>query len=113
MSATTPAAPQVPAAPSNLTAIALLLSQIQLNWTDNASTETGFQIDRSANGTSGWTQIATPVRNVITYTNTGLTAATTYYYRVRAVNATGPSANSSVANATTLVCRPAGLRPRT
>ena len=45
--------------PSDLTATALSTTQIRLNWTDNANNETGFQIDRSPNGTSGWTQIAT------------------------------------------------------
>ena len=73
-------------APSALTTTTLSTTQIRLNWTDNANNETGFQIDRSANGTTGWTQIATVGANVVTYTNTGLTAATTYFYRVRANN---------------------------
>src|SRR5262249_8338008 len=45
--------------------------------------------------------------NVISYNNTGLSASTTYYYRVRASNASGDSAYSSEANATTLPAVPA------
>ena len=98
--------PTPPAAPSGLTATALSTTQIRINWTDNANNETGFQIDRSPNGTSGWTQIATVGNNIVTYTNTGLTTGTAYYYRVRATNAGGTSADSNVATATTLVTLP-------
>jgi hypothetical protein len=93
--------PQPPAAPSGLAATALSGTEIRLNWSDNAANETGFQIDRSPNGTTGWTQVGTAGANATTFTNTGLTASTTYFYRVRAVNAGGPSANSNVADATT------------
>ena len=39
--------------------------------------------------------------NVTTYNDTGLSTSTTYYYRVRATNAMGDSANTSTASATT------------
>ena len=39
--------------------------------------------------------------NVTTYSATGLSSDTTYYYRVRATNAFGDSANTSTASATT------------
>ena len=99
--APTPTPGQTPAAPTNLVATALSSSQIGLTWTDNANNETGFQVQRSNNGVN-FTLIASVGANVTTYTNTGLTAATTYYYRVRAFNASGNSAVSNVANATTL-----------
>ena len=91
-----------PAAPSALAAATNSSTQITLTWTDNATNETGFRIERSANGTTGWSQIGTPSANATTFANTGLTASTTYFYRVRATNATGDSAYTSVANATTL-----------
>jgi hypothetical protein len=101
-SATTQAPPAtVPAAPSGLTATATSSSQINLSWTDASSSETGFEIDRAAASSGPWTQIATVGANVTIYSNTGLTASTTYYYRVRATNAAGDSANSNVASATT------------
>ncbi|MGA1979975.1 MAG: glycoside hydrolase family 9 protein [Sedimentisphaerales bacterium] len=90
-----------PAAPSNLTATAASSSQINLAWTDNASNETGFYVERSTSSTTGFSQIASLGANVTTYSSTGLTASTTYYYRVRAYNSVGNSAYSNTANATT------------
>ena len=46
--------------------------------------------------TGPWTLIATTTANVVSYQNTGLVAGTAYYYRVRATNAGGDSANTSV-----------------
>jgi fibronectin type 3 domain-containing protein len=92
-----------PAAPSNLSATAVSQTQINLSWTDNSSNEDGFEIERSPNGTSSWTQIATPVANTTSYSNTGLLCNTTYYYRVRAYNGSGYSSYSN-ASATTSTC---------
>jgi hypothetical protein len=89
-----------PAAPSALTATAASSSQINLGWTDNATDESGFKIERSTDGTT-FTQVATVAANVATFSNTGLSVSTTYYYRVRAYNAGGDSAYSNTANATT------------
>ncbi|HYV28707.1 MAG TPA: fibronectin type III domain-containing protein, partial [Candidatus Eisenbacteria bacterium] len=85
---------------SALTATAISSSQINLAWTDNANNETGFKIERSTNNVN-FTQIATVSANVTTYSNTGLSPLTTYYYRVRANNANGDSGYSNAANATT------------
>ena len=99
----TPAAP-VPTlgAPSNLTATAVSRSQIGLSWTDNATTETGFRVERSWNGSTDWRQIGTVAADVTTYAHSRQRALTTFYYRVRATNGAGDSAYSNVASATTL-----------
>jgi len=93
--------PNPPAAPSNLAATALSSSSIKLTWTDNSNNETQFKIERKTGAGGTYSQIATVGANVTTYTNTGLSASTTYYYQVRANNASGDSAYSNAANATT------------
>jgi hypothetical protein len=97
-SATTLPAP--PAAPSGLTAIAVARNRINLAWVDNAGNETGFEVERSENGTT-FARIATLGANATSYASTGLKANRTYYYRVRATNAAGPSGYSNTASATT------------
>ncbi len=100
-SAQASATPQAaPATPTNLTATAISTSQINLAWRDNANNEDGFMIERSVNGTN-FTQIATVGVNVTTYSNTGLSTNTRYYYRVRGYNTVGNSAYSNIANVKT------------
>jgi C1A family cysteine protease len=89
-----------PAAPTNLAATAVSFSQINLTWTDNANNETGYKIERSLDGIN-FAQVATTAANVATYSDTGLTPNTTYYYQVRAYNGVSDSAYSNIANATT------------
>jgi len=89
----------VPAAPSGLTATAASSTRINLSWMDNSNNESGFVILRSPDN-SVYTEIATVSANTTTYGNTGLTASTTYYYRVNAYNAIGNSGYTA-ANATT------------
>jgi hypothetical protein len=98
----TVAAPTVPAAPSGLTATAASSSQINLAWADNAGNEDGFKIERCQGaGCTTFSQIATVAANVTSYPNTGLAAAMSYTYRVRAYNAAGDSVYSNSASATT------------
>ncbi|MGH9203500.1 MAG: fibronectin type III domain-containing protein, partial [Vicinamibacterales bacterium] len=97
--------PTPPPAPSNLTANAVSSSQIDLNWADNASNESGFRIERSTDGTN-FTEIGTAGPNVTTYASTSLNAATQYWYRVRAYNGTGQSGYAGPASATTLPAPP-------
>ena len=90
-----------PKAPSALVATALSRSEIGLAWTDNASTETGFRIERSLDGSSGWRQVGTVAANVTTYVHARQPRLTTFFYRVRSTNAVGDSVYSNVASATT------------
>jgi hypothetical protein len=94
--------PPPPAAPTGLSATAVSSSQINLAWTDNASDETGFKIERCQNaGCSNFAEIAQVGANVTTFNDTGLAASTSYSYRVRATNLGGDSAYSNPATATT------------
>ena len=87
--------PTAPAAPPSVSAVALSSSSIKFSWTAGGVNQTGFKIDRSTNGTD-WNPLASVGSNATSYTDTGLTAGQTYYYRVRATNAVGDSPNSAV-----------------
>jgi hypothetical protein len=93
------------AAPSGLTATAASSSRITLSWVDNTSNETGFKVERATDSgfTANLTLVTTTAANATNYTDTGLSANTTYYYRVRATNPAGDSGNSASASATTLL----------
>ena len=99
-SSPTPTPTPVVDAPSNLTATAVSSSRINLAWTDNSNNEVGFRILRSPDG-SKFAQIATVGANSTTYANTGLAAATKYYYRVKAYTFTTNSPPSNTTSATT------------
>jgi len=91
----------LPAAPSGLTATATGTTSIGLSWTDNSTNETSFILQRSLASGSGYTSVATLPANTVSYSNTGLNSSTTYFYRIQAVNSSGSSGWSNVANATT------------
>ncbi len=91
-----------PAQPTGLMATAMSSSRIDLDWTDNALDETGFEIEASPDG-SDWTMIAMVGADVTGYSDTMLNPSTEYHYRVRATNSGGPSGYSNSASATTLI----------
>ena len=96
----------VPGAPTGLTATASGATQIDLSWTAPASTGgsaiTGYKIEVSPNGTSGWTdQVANTNSTATTYAHTGLGGGTTRHYRVSAINTNGAGTASNVDSATT------------
>ena len=94
---------QPPTAPANLTATVVSSSQINLSWTAATDTVgvTGYLLQRSLGaGSTNFTQLAAP--SGTNYSDTSLTSATIYNYRVRATDAAGNlSAYSSAASATT------------
>ncbi len=94
-----------PAKPTNLTAQALSSSSIQLTWTSNSNNEVGFQIERRPQG-GDFKQIGSTQAKVTSFTDSGLSPATTYCYRVRATNDAGSSDYSNEACAATQAALP-------
>ncbi len=97
--ATTGTPPTLPAAPTALTATAVSSSAINLSWT--ASTTTGVTYNLYRSTVSGFTPSSSTLLPAsitgTTYSDTGLTASTTYYYVVEAVSSAGTSAPSNQA----------------
>jgi hypothetical protein len=69
--------------------------ELQLDWTDNATNEDGFKIERKAGTTGTYAQAATVGANVTFYTDSTLVDGATYCYRVFAFNSAGNSPYSS------------------
>jgi hypothetical protein len=88
-----------PVAPSSLTGIAKSSTQIVLGWKDNSSNEAGFKIERmigDCNSSNPWVQVAAISANMTTITlSSGLSADTTYSFRIRAYNGSTYSAYSN------------------
>ena len=77
------------AAPTNLSAMGISDSEIELTWTDNTGYETGFKIERDSG--SGFTEIGTVSSDVTEYTDTGLTFGQSYTYRIAAFTSVNTS----------------------
>lgn len=90
-----------PNVPSNLTATSVNYVQINLNWQDNSSNETGFIVERGLASDSIFSVITTTGANATNLQDTSVAPQTAYVYEVRATNDAGTSAPSNVAIATT------------
>jgi rhamnogalacturonan endolyase len=92
--------PALPLAPSGLTATNGGSAQINLAWNDLSTNEVNFLLERSLDNTN-FALIAAVQSGITNYSDTGLSPATPYFYRVRAGNNSGYSAYTSVASANT------------
>ncbi|WEK54901.1 MAG: glycoside hydrolase family 48 protein [Candidatus Cohnella colombiensis] len=111
VSATPSAGVTIPAAPTGLTATAGN-AQVALSWTASSGA-TSYTVKRATTSGGTYTNVATGV-TATSYTNTGLTNGTTYYYVVSASNSAGSSGNSAQVSATpsagvTIPAAPTGL----
>jgi hypothetical protein len=91
-----PPPPQAPPIPTALVATAGN-AQVSLAWAISSGA-TSYHVKRSTTTGGPYTQVSAPTTN--SFTNTGLTNGTKYFYVVSALNASGESANSAEANAT-------------
>jgi titin len=92
--------PAPPAAPTDLTATPDATPQASLAWTDVATDETGYVVERSTDGGVNFSVLATLGADAISHVDLAVTAGNAYDYRVAAFNAGGPSAYSNTATAT-------------
>jgi fibronectin type 3 domain-containing protein len=92
-----------PAAPTSLAAAALNANAVRLTWTDNATNETGYRIERRLGASGAWAVLDTVGVNLTLFVDNSVLANTTYNYRVTAINTVGSSAASNVVSVTTPV----------
>ena len=92
-------AQSAPTAPSSLGVSALSADTARLAWADVATDESGFSVERSANGVD-FAEVATLAAGAAGFTDTGLTPRASYWYRVRDFNGAGYSGYSDTASVT-------------
>jgi len=92
-----------PAAPASLTATAGVGANVNLSWTDNATDETGFAVERSSNGRTFALVGTAPLKagtGKVSYTDTTAMGPATLTYRVKAVGIGNSSSYTNTATAT-------------
>ncbi|MDB6004807.1 MAG: hypothetical protein JWR15_1794 [Prosthecobacter sp.] len=90
---TTPA-PQPPATPSGIVLRVLSGTQLQIAW-NNVLDETSYIIERRTDDPLSWQQVGSVSADVLVFNDTTVTTGLQYWYRVKAVNAVGPSVASA------------------
>lgn len=86
-----PAPAGLPSAPGSLAATAISYNKVAITWADNSNNETAFELQRSTDPDNGFAVISTLPANTTSYQDTTVSAATKYYYRIRAINSNGES----------------------
>jgi hypothetical protein len=87
--------------PKDLTATAVSIGEVRLDWMDNSDEEQWFDIYRKTAPSGPYEQIATVAADVTTYADTNVNSNTTYMYKVRGGNAERNSGFSNEATVTT------------
>jgi hypothetical protein len=95
-----------PAAPQNLTAIAISSTRIYLRWLDRSDNEIKFIIERKT-GKGGYFPVNEVGSNVNAYVDSGLNPGAVYSYRVKAHGSAGDSAYS---NEVTIMALPSPVK---
>lgn len=96
-----------PAAPTDLSAIAVSAAEIHLAWRDNSVNETAFVLEQKTGAAGSWAPLGMVGPTLTRYRHLGVTAGQIYSYRVKAVNSGGESAWSNEATATASATLPA------
>ncbi|MFX3635850.1 MAG: cellulase N-terminal Ig-like domain-containing protein [Candidatus Pristimantibacillus sp.] len=72
--------------PTNLTAVVPSDVMTILSWTDHSSEESGYVLERRVSGGGAWTIFTLPANTTHWIDNRGLSAGTSYDYRIKATN---------------------------
>jgi fibronectin type 3 domain-containing protein len=95
-----------PSIPTSVSATTASSSSIRVSWSTTTGAES-YKIYRSTASGGTYSLIGTTSSSY--YTNTGLSANATYYYKVSALNSSGESAQSGFVSGTTILSAPTGL----
>ena len=87
--------------PTGLETLAVTQAEIVLTWTDNALSETGFEVERRPDGSASWARVGGSDVDVSGFSSTDLVPGATYHFRVRACEETVCGGFSNVASGTT------------
>jgi uncharacterized protein YqgV (UPF0045/DUF77 family) len=79
-------------APSGLVYSQISASDLQLNWTDNSTKETAYQVERSFTGTSNWQSLGPLAANTTQFIDVGVNLAGNVFYKISAAAAACTSA---------------------
>lgn len=79
----------LPATPSNLQLVSVSTGGATIRWTDNATNETAYKVERSENNNTNYSIVGNLGASATQYTSTNLVAGNTYYFRVKCQNALG------------------------
>gem|GEM_PF-7069851 len=93
--------PYTPGVPSSFAAKALSYTEVKLTWADTLSHETGYEVVRSTTDGGTYLPVGTLTANDTTFTDSGLVASQTYYYKIRAIAAANESPYSGSVSAMT------------
>jgi cellulose 1,4-beta-cellobiosidase len=96
----------IPTPPAGVAATVISSSQVDLSWIPTTGAAS-YNVKRALVSGGPYATVATGV-GTASFSDTGLSADTTYYYVISAVN-TAESANSAEVNATTVTMPPSGL----
>ncbi len=96
--------------PTSLTATVLGPTQVRLNWVDASAFESGYQVERSADGGASWTLLTTTLAaGATTFTDALAPRGASLTYRVAATATSNASAGVTVTAVTPSVAAPTNL----
>jgi large repetitive protein len=81
-----------PAKPTSIVAQAVSYNKVKVSWTNNATTQTGFEIYRATSMNGPWAIENTSSANTTSWTDSNaIQPSTKYYYKIQAINQYGGS----------------------